>query len=683
MAPSFAISLDALGGWRAGLARRLDDLTRYLAERDLLRGATAPQLASLRERLTNDKLVLAFVAEYSRGKSELINAIFFADTGRRILPATPGRTTMCPVELGWTAGEPATLALLPIETRLEGLPLRDLKSQPRAWRRLPLDVDDPERLAQSLVEVTRTEWVTRDQAYALGFWDDQRPDDNPPSDAQGRVEVPAWRHALINYPHPLLKQGLVVLDTPGLNAIGAEPELTLGLLPTAHATVFILGADTGVTRSDMAIWRDHLGDKAPTRFIVLNKIDALQDPLASPAQVQAQIESQHRDTARALNVAPERVFPLSARQALAARVAGDMTGLRASRLPDLEAALGAQLLPQRRAVLEQLILEATQQIEFHAARHIGDQRRQLAEQMLELRALRGKNSAKVRLMLQRIDAEAAEFEHSTSLLQAMRSVHARMLKELLVEVSTDRVRDEVAEMQRTMDASVLHLGAKKAFVDLCARLHARLASASRRSGEIRDMLTASFGRLNAEFGFGLALGKTPDTERYVKELRLIEENYVKYLGLTLALRLSQPKFMEQFRLMLISKLRMVFESASGEIELWNKATSAQVDSQLRERRKSFRHRRDTLERVQFAGGELETRLDQLEAQDQRLLQQTARLHTLSEALREHACAAPLNVDFSGAYLPPSALPAIPGQLPEVDLPLFDDTEAVASRHLHA
>ena len=94
MAPSLAISLDALGGWRAGLARRLDDLTRYLAERDLMRGATAPQIASLRDRLTNEKLVLAFVAEFSRGKSELINAIFFADTGRRILPAVPRRTNL-------------------------------------------------------------------------------------------------------------------------------------------------------------------------------------------------------------------------------------------------------------------------------------------------------------------------------------------------------------------------------------------------------------------------------------------------------------------------------------------------------------------------------------------------------------------------------------------------------------
>ena len=35
---------------------------------------------------------------------------------------------------------------------------------------------------------------------------------NPPRAADGTVEVPAWRHALINYPHPLLKKGLVVKD---------------------------------------------------------------------------------------------------------------------------------------------------------------------------------------------------------------------------------------------------------------------------------------------------------------------------------------------------------------------------------------------------------------------------------------------------------------------------------------
>src|SRR6478672_5025916 len=137
MTPSFATSLDALGGWRAALGERAEALARFLGEHDLAHGEAAEQLDALRDRLGSEKLVVAFVAEFSRGKSELINAIFFADTGRRVLPATPGRTTMCPVELGWDGEETATLLLLPIETRLEGLSLSEMRQQRRAWTVLP------------------------------------------------------------------------------------------------------------------------------------------------------------------------------------------------------------------------------------------------------------------------------------------------------------------------------------------------------------------------------------------------------------------------------------------------------------------------------------------------------------------------------------------------------------------
>ena len=636
MTPTFAISLDTLSGWRTTLARRLDDLARYLADHEMADPLSAAQMAALRNRLGNEKLVVAFVAEFSRGKSELINAIFFADTGRRMLPATPGRTTMCPVELAWDADENAALMLLPIETRLEGLSLAELRPQRRAWTIRPLQISDPERLAESLQEFTRTKFVSKDQARELGFWDDDRPHDNPPVDDFGRVEVPAWRHALINYPHPLLKQGLVVLDTPGLNAIGAEPELTLSLLPTAHATVFILGADTGVTKSDLGIWRDHLGTHALSRFVVLNKIDALADPLSTEEQVDAQIASQCVETARTLGVSVDRVYPVSARQALAARVAGDDKLLLQSRLPALEAALGSQLLPQRRQVLEQVVTDGAQQLETHVSRRFGDQRRQLAEQLFELRGLRGKSGGKLRLMLGRIDTETEEFEQCTVRLQALRVVHSRMLKDALVGLSSDRLREEVAEMQAQMNASLLNLGAKKAFIALCARLRKLLEGGQVGSNEIRDMLGASFGKLNSEFGFSLAMTRAPALTRFFTELGEIETGYTQYLGLTQALRLSSPKFMEQFRRMLVSKLRVVFENASAELELWSKSTSSQVDSQLRERRRNFRRRRESLERVQNAASDLELRIAELEAQDERLQGLLRRAKQLFDALRDQA-----------------------------------------------
>lgn len=636
MTHSFASSLDALSGWRRALVSRLDEVSRFLADHDLADAAVQGHLDGLREQLGQQKLVVAFVAEFSRGKSELINAIFFADAGRRILPATPGRTTMCPVELAWDADEPPSLALLPIETRLTGQSLGELRNFAKAWKTIKLDVGNPEKLAESLREVMRTSWVTKDQAHELGFWNDDTPDENPPLDDAGRVEVPAWRHALINYPHPLLKQGLVVLDTPGLNAIGAEPELTLSLLPTAHATVFILGADIGVSKSDLAIWRDHLSGDALSRFVVLNKIDAMIDPLATAEQVAGQIERQRTETARTLGVPAERVYPLSARQALAARVEGDAAGLAQSRLPALEAALGAELMPQRRTLLEHVVTEAARQIEMHVARRLNDNRRQLAEQTLELRGLRGKSGAKLQMMLQRVDAETAEFEACTTKLQAMRVVHSRMLKDAMVGLSSDRLREEVSAMQQQMAASLLNLGAKKAFVALCQRLRALLSAGQKNSLEIRHMLEASFGRLNAEFGFGLVLNPGPDLDRFSAELDLIEKSYVQYLGLTQALRLSQPKFMEQFRRMLMSKLRMVFENASAELEMWNKSASAQVDAQLRERRRNFRRRRESLERIQAAASELETRLAELDAQDQRLQGFHGRCNELIDELRQQA-----------------------------------------------
>ena len=651
---SLAGQLDALAVWRRGLDRQASDLSRFLLDHDLLDEGSERKLASLRERLASDRLCVAFVAEFSRGKSELINAIFFADMGRRILPATPGRTTMCPVELGYEAGTPALLALLPIETRLEPQSLSDLREKPELWTRIRLDAESPDRLAEALAEVTRTKTVSIDAARALGLWRDDAPDDNPPLLAEGRVEVPAWRHAAINYPHPLLKRGLVVLDTPGLNAIGAEPELTLSLLPAAHAVVFILGADTGVTKSDLAVWRDHLGGQSMTRFVVLNKIDALADPLLTAEAVEAQIEQQCSNSASTLGVERSRVYPLSARLALSARIDGDAAALAASRLPVLEEALSTELLPRRREVIERLVGETAQNIEQQATRRLADQRRLIAEQMLELRGLRGKNGGKVQLMIQRVDQEMADFERCTDRLVALRGVHARMLRELLVGLSSDELRDEVARMQREASATLFNLGAKKAFIGLCTRLRARVAQARARGTETHDMLQASFRQLNSEFGFALSLTRLPALDRCDRELDLIERSYAQYLGLSQALRLAEPRFMEQFRRMLLSKLRMAFENASGEVELWHKSASNQVDSQLRERRRGFKRRRDGLERIQAAAGDLDHRIGDLESQDARWQHLATRVRGFTLTLTEAAAASQSPADnIQPSRAPPS------------------------------
>jgi len=85
-------------------------------------------------------------------------------------------------------------------------------------------------------------------------------------------------------------------------------------------------------------------------------------------------------------------------------------------------------------------------------------------------------------------------------------------------------------------------------------------------------------------------------------------------------------------------VRSIFETALGEIELWNKATTSQLDTQLRERRRAYSRRIEAIERIQDAAGGLDQRLRDLE-QEQAALQTTAqRLRELGHDMRRASVA---------------------------------------------
>jgi hypothetical protein len=115
------------GGWRDSVAEALAAYGRQLARARFEDADARARLAAVSERLSAERLSVAFVAEFSRGKSELINALFFGDAGRRIVPSSAGRTTMCPTELLWDPARPPSVRLLPIETRAGDAPLGALR----------------------------------------------------------------------------------------------------------------------------------------------------------------------------------------------------------------------------------------------------------------------------------------------------------------------------------------------------------------------------------------------------------------------------------------------------------------------------------------------------------------------------------------------------------------------------
>jgi len=630
--PSFNEQFDQHGVWRRAFAQQLSQLGQWMGAHELMDRAVQERLQRLEEQVRSDKVMVAFVAEFSRGKSELINAIFFAGYGRRIMPASAGRTTMCPTELGYESGSQPSLRLLPIQTRMQPQGLAEWRLRPEHWTEVALDMDDAAQLADALAKVSEVRRVPVDEARALGFWQDEAGDDNPVPDAAGLVEVPMWRHAIINIPHPLLKQGLVILDTPGLNAVGAEPELTINLIPQAHAVVFILGADTGVTRSDLAIWREHLGtveDAVDARLVVLNKIDTLWDTLNSPSQVQAQLERQRHTSAEMLGVPLSHVVPVSAQKGLVAKIQCDDVLLELSGLPQLEEALAQGVVGRRQAILRATVASGVAGLQAEIRRTINIRRRDLDDQMLELRSLRGKNASVIDAMRARIEQEQQEFDSSTAKIHAVRAVHLKMLRELFHQLGARSLKAQLAELSEALQPKGLKMGVRKVYGETFARVRTIMEGAQTTGAEIQAMLGGTFRQLNTEFGFSLQVPPAPQLDGFVHEIADIEQRHLQYVGMGNTLRLAQPEFAQRLLRALGLRLRTVFESAANELELWSKSATSQLDAQLRERKRSFARRIEAVNRIQEAASGLMDRIAEIEDSERELGALEARLQELT------------------------------------------------------
>ncbi|MCS0628990.1 dynamin family protein [Telluria mixta] len=620
--------LQQYANWRAQVAQALEEYRGWAQEAELLDGAAEQRVTRALARLRDDRLSVAFVAEFSRGKSELINAIFFADYGQRIVPSSPGRTTMCPTEFAWEPAIVPSIRLLPIETRAERLATGDYRDVPDAWTVLPLDLSAPERMHETFLQVSLTRRVTPGEAQRYGLYDPDDPDLAATLGADGLVEIPRWRHALINVPHPLLKQGLVILDTPGLNAIGTEPELTLNLIPNAHAVLFILAAETGVTKSDIDVWRTHIGGGAG-RIVVLNKIDALWDELRTPQDNDDAIARQQHDAARLLGVADTQVFPVSAQKALVGKITGDLGLFEKSRVGALESALFHELIPARQDILRRQLQDDLATLTGAQSALLGARGRDLVEQLQELQSLRGKNQGVIAHMVRRVEMEKKEFDASLFKLQGTRAVFTTLSTELYSTIGMDVVQDRVDAVRAAMEAARFSTGMRAPVRTFFDQVRASLVAAEAKIAEIAAMMETMVRRFSTEHGLALALPAALSLERYRREIDAIEAIYVKQFGTATLLITSRGTLLERFFDTIASRIKFAFREANGDAEAWLKVIMAPLEAQIRQHRDQLRHRQASIQRILEATDSLEQKIAAFEAAQHDLEQVKARLANLS------------------------------------------------------
>ncbi|HEY8118165.1 MAG TPA: dynamin family protein [Methylophilaceae bacterium] len=623
--------------WRKALVDTICDYRSWLNEQELNDAQIDQRIQHLLERLREDKLNVAFVAEFSRGKSELINAIFFAGYGQRLLPSSAGRTTMCPTELLYDPAKPSALQLLPIETRVSDATTTEYKRYPDEWKVFEFSIENSDSMVEAFKQVSLTKRVTVEEAERYGLFDPNSADDAMSLNSDGSIDIPSWRYAIINFPHPLLEQGLVILDTPGLNAIGTEPELTLNMLPNAHAVLFILAADTGVTKSEIDVWRQYISGtrwKQKGRLAVLNKIDGLWDELKDEAEIQKEILKQVNTSADLLGLTANQIYPISAQKGLLAKVTGDDTLLLKSRLPELERALSDELIPSKKEIVRDNTQSEIEDLINNSHLILDARIHGLNEQLEELRGLRGKNEDVVEHMMNKVKVDKENFEKGLQRFQALRSVFSQQTNQLFTLLGMETLKAQVTTTRDTMISANFTKSIRGAMDAFFADLKDRLVKSDVQIDEIKKMMDAMYEKFSKEHGLRKADPPSFSTLRYQKELAKLERAYKEQFNTALNMITNEKMTLtSKFFETLASRVIHVYEVANRDVENWLKAVIAPMESQVREHQLQLRRRLESIKRIYKATDTLEDRISELETIEKSINAQVSDLKVLRQHMK--------------------------------------------------
>lgn len=271
------------------------------------------------EKLSSDVFRVIILGEFKRGKSTFINALL----GREVLPAFATPCTAIINEVKWGAEPRAVLHFRsPPPRRLPDGLAREACAHLERYRDqnvppLQIRVEDLE----SFVVIPDP---TRDQAASVA---------ETPYD---RVEI-FW-------PLPLLKNGVEIIDSPGLNEHGSRTRVTMDYLGKVDAVVFVISVHALASQSELTVIdNDVRGSGHDHVFFVCNRFDELRKADDRDRVVRYSYEQLAPRTA----MDRDGVFFVSALDAVIAREEGKPELLERSKIPLLEDSLARFLVTDR------------------------------------------------------------------------------------------------------------------------------------------------------------------------------------------------------------------------------------------------------------------------------------------------------------------------------------------------
>jgi hypothetical protein len=600
--------------WREDIRGGIEAYQQWLDQHGHVDIQRSLRIYDLLEGLRNDRLVLAFLAEYSRGKTELINAMFFADFKQRLLPSDVGRTTMCPTEIFYDAADEPYVRLLPIETRKREDSIASLKLHPIEWVKIKLNLHSQDEMGKAMASLAETKTVRVEEASALGLLDQKDFVTTTVVTKGSRVEIPAWRHAMINYPHPLLRSGLVILDTPGLNALGTEPELTLKMIPSAHAILFLLATDTGVTKSDLEIWQRYVQTYQTRRIAVLNKIDLLWDDLKSPSDIDVSIARQIDETCRLLELPRDHVIALSAQKALLARIRSDQSMLDRSGIRELEGLLANEIVPAKQEILRTAVVKEMGAMVEGSLQSVMAQLTSTQAELQELSKLSGKNRELAKTMLARLERDRAVYlQH----MESFKNSYGTVLKQghaLMGNLDEEHIDEIFAKSAKDIEGSWTTAGLWRSMNSLFDSFTRQADKILSFASETRSFVDKVYQQFQEQYGFVNLTPPALNLEKHILTMKGLKTNTERFCRDPVNVMTEKHFLVKKFYNGLVTEARVLFQALRKDLDNWLKIALTPISNQLKEHQILLERRVENLKKLSGDLSSLQERLHQLETQ---------------------------------------------------------------------
>ena len=630
----FESEIERYNTWRENLSRSVHEYHSWLERTNQLDVQQSIRFYDLLEALNRGRLTLAFLAEFSRGKSELINALFFSSFEERLLPSDVGRTTMCPTEIFHDPNEEPYLKLLSIETRYRDESISQLKNMPVEWSKIRLNIDSAKEMKQALSALADTKRVYALDARMMGLipmFDDSG--QGPSED--DIVEVPAWRYAIVNYPHPLLTNGLAILDTPGLNALGLEPELTLSTIPNAHAVLFLLGIDTGVTKSDLEIWDRYVKSGAPAKIAVLNKIDLMWDELKTEPEIKAGMERMMETTCEQLGLPPEQVFALSAQKALVGRIKGDDEMVERSGIKRLETYLANEIIPIKRQLLAKSVTSEIGTMMVSSHRSCTQKLESNRTQLTELAQLQGKSREVTVKLWQRISQEKDAYNAALTEYKVQRASFNQKRNTLLDLFNPTKLDVLCARSLQAMNDSWTTPGLTRGMRELIRLIQEDFKAVCLSGEDILRLMEGVYNTFQQRFKFEKMDFPPLDLEGPRAQLQILISETEAFCRDPVNIVMTEKRYMvRRFWRMLVDSARRLFNGARTDLDRWLTAVPLPLETQIRDHKAQLQARLDSLAKINDRGGAIDEEVATLQKQRQGLEGQIAMITQLILQVRD-------------------------------------------------